>query len=479
MLVKFKTKYNNMAVPVRAAMWFMLCSIIPQVITVIMTTIFTRILSTNDYGISSNYSAWYNILSIFITLNLNCGVYNNAMLKYEDKRDEYTSSMMGLSLLLGIAGLTIIMLFHTQFSKIMTLPFSLLVCLALQCLLYNPYGCWMSRVKYEYNYKSLIKITLLVSILSPLLSVVFILFSENKAVGKVWGQNAIYIILGIVFYILAFSKSRKLYNKEYWTFALRFNLPLIPHYLSLVLLNQSDRVMITSMCGAVANGLYSVAYSAASLLLILNSGLTQALTPWCYSNMRDKQYHDTKKYILIICAVYAGIDLLFIMLAPEAIYILAGSKYAQAVYVIPPVATSMYLIFLYNIYSIFEFFYEKTKPVMVCSTLSAIMNIALNYYFIPRYGFLAAGYTTLVCYLVNALMHVIVLRKVFNQQNANIYALSIKNTFGIGLVLVFVSIAITALYPYTFVRWSVFAVVLIVVIIKREFFLKLLKTIKK
>lgn len=479
MLVKFKTKYNNMAVPVRAAMWFMLCSIIPQVITVIMTTIFTRILSTNDYGISSNYSAWYNILSIFITLNLNCGVYNNAMLKYEDKRDEYTSSMMGLSLLLGIAGLTIIMLFHTQFSKIMTLPFSLLFCLALQCLLYNPYGCWMSRVKYEYNYRSLIKITLLVSILSPLLSVVFILFSENKAVGKVWGQNAIYIILGIVFYILAFSKSRKLYNKEYWTFALRFNLPLIPHYLSLVLLNQSDRVMITSMCGAAANGLYSVAYAAASLLLILNSGLTQALTPWCYSNMRDKQYHDTKKYISIICVVYAGIDLLFIMLAPEAIYILAGSKYAQAVYVIPPVATSMYLIFLYNIYSIFEFFYEKTKPVMVCSTLSAIMNIVLNYYFIARYGFLAAGYTTLVCYLVNALMHVIVLRKVFNQQNGNIYAVSIKNTFGIGLVLVFISIVITALYPYTFVRWSVFAVVLIVAIIKREFFLKLLKTIKK
>ncbi|NCC00799.1 MAG: hypothetical protein EOM34_08985 [Clostridia bacterium] len=479
MLVKLKTKYNNMAVPVRAAMWFMLCSIIPQVITVIMTAIFTRILSTNDYGISSNYSAWYNIFSIFITLNLNCGVYNNAMLKYEDKRDEYTSSMMGLSLLLGIAGLTIIMLFHTQFSKIMTLPFSLLVCLALQCLFYNPYGCWMSRVKYEYNYKSLIKITLLVSILSPLLSVVFILFSENKAVGKVWGQNVIYIILGIVFYILAFSKSRKLYHKEYWTFALRFNLPLIPHYLSLVLLNQSDRVMITAMCGAAANGLYSVGYAAASLLLILNSGLTQALTPWCYSSMRDKQFHNTKKYISIICVVYAGIDLLFIMLAPEAIYFLAGSKYAQAVYVIPPVATSMYLIFLYNIYSIFEFFYEKTKPVMVCSTLSAVMNIALNYYFIPRHGFLAAGYTTLVCYLVNALLHVIVLRKVFNQQNGSIYAVSIKNTFGIGLVQVFISIAITALYPYTFVRWSIFAVVLVVAIIKRDFFLKLLKTIKK
>ena len=80
MVKKFRKKYESMALPVKAGMWFMICNIIPQVITVVMTTIFTRILSTNDYGISSNYSAWYGILSIFITLNLNCGVYNNAML---------------------------------------------------------------------------------------------------------------------------------------------------------------------------------------------------------------------------------------------------------------------------------------------------------------------------------------------------------------------------------------------------------------
>ena len=76
MIKKFRKKYESMALPVKAGMWFMICNIIPQVITVVMTTIFTRILSTNDYGISSNYSAWYGILSIFITLNLNCGVYN-------------------------------------------------------------------------------------------------------------------------------------------------------------------------------------------------------------------------------------------------------------------------------------------------------------------------------------------------------------------------------------------------------------------
>ena len=476
MIKEVRIKYESMALPVKAGMWFMICNIIPQVITVIMTTIFTRILSTNDYGISSNYSAWYSILSIFTTLNLNCGVYNNAMLKYEKDRDAYTSATMGLSILLGLIGLAIIMLFRDLLSQVMSLPVSLLICLALQCLLYNSYGCWISRVKYEYNYKNLIFVTLIVSICSPLLSVAFIYFSENKAVGKVWGQSAIYIILGVIFYVLAFSKNRKLYNKEYWTYALNFNLPLVPHYLSLVILNQSDRVMITSMCGASENGLYSVAYAAASLLLIFNSALTQSLTPWCYENMKSKNFDVMKKIINVVCCIYAGIDLLFITLTPEVIAILAGAKYAKAVYVIPPVASSMYLILLYNIYSIFEFYYEKTKPVMVCSMLSAGLNILLNYLFIPKYGYIAAGYTTLACYLFNSVMHIFVLRKIEKTQGGS--GVNIKGSFGTGLLLIIASIGVTCLYPFSTLRWSIFVIVGISVILKRKYFLNLVKTIR-
>lgn len=465
-----------MPLPVKAGMWFMICSIIPQVITVIMTTIFTRILSTSDYGISSNYWAWYNILSIFITLNLNAGVYNNAMMKYEKDRDAYTSATLGLSILLGMLGFAVLMIFRNPLSQIMSLPVSLLLCMALQCLLYNSYGCWVSRVKYEYNYKHLIIITLIVSILSPLLSVVFIFFSENKAVGKVWGQNAIYILLGVIFYVLAFSKNKKIYNKEYWSFALKFNLPLVPHYLSLIILNQSDRVMITSMCGASENGLYSVAYSAASLLLILNSSLTMTLTPWCYDNMKNHKFGAMKKTINVICCIYAGIDLMLIMLAPEAISILAGAKYAEAVYVIPPLASSMYLILLYNIYSIFEFYYEKTKPVMICSTLSAGLNILLNYLFIPKYGFIAAAYTTLACYLFNSVMHIFVLRVIESKLGG--VGVSVGGSFGIGLFLVLASIVITYLYPFPEFRWSIFIVVSVVVILKRDYFFALIKMIR-
>lgn len=467
MIKKLVDKYNNIATPAKAAFWFMVCSIIPQAINVLMTTIFTRILTTDDYGISSNYSAWYNVISIFISLSLYAGVYNNAMMKYKDKRDEFTSSMMGLSLLLGIGGLAIILIGRSLFSDWMSLPISLVVYMGVHCLLYNPYGCWVSRTRFEYNYKSLIKITLLVSIMSPAISLLLITLFKDKAVGKVIGQYLIYMVLGIVLYIKSIRKGGTLYNKEYWKFAIAFNVPLIPHYLSLVLLNQADRIMITHYSGSSANGVYSVAYSAASLILLFNTGVTQAMTPWIYAEMEKKNSESIRNICSVICLIYIVFDFCFILLAPEAIGILAGEKYKQAIYIIPPIAVSMYWILLYNIYSIIEFYYEKTKPVMLCSTISAILNVILNYFFIPKYGFTAAAYTTLASYLINALMHAIIIKNICRKKQSS-RTINIGVTLFLGVILVLFMVVALLLYTFNILRWGVLSVALLVVILNRQ-----------
>lgn len=467
MLKNILDQYKKMATPAKAAIWFMVCSIIPQVITVAMTTVFTRILSTDDYGISSNYYAWYNIINRFISLSLYCDVYNNAMAKYKEKRNEFTSAMMGLSLLLGVIGVTILTVFRNTFSNWMNLPVTLVIYMGLHCLFYNPYGCWVSRTRFEYNYRSLIKVTLLVSILSPLTSLIFIILFKDKAVGKVVGQYLIYLFLGLILYVRMISKCGKIYDKEYWKFAIRFNLPLIPHYLSSILLNQADRVMITSYCGASDNGLYSVAYSAASLILLFNTGVTQAITPWMYEQVKKKNYSVIRRICSIICFIYIICDFVFILLAPEIIGVLAGEKYKSAIYVIPPIAASMYFILLYNIYCIIEFYYEKTISVMVCSAVAAILNVGLNFIFIPKYGFIAAAYTTLICYLVNAVLHAAILKKICREEQLK-GVMSIGMMLALGGVLIGLMAMASMLYEYTLVRWIIIVSIGAIFVINRK-----------
>ena len=112
----------------------------------------------------------------------------------------------------------------------------------------------------------------------------------------------------------------------------------------------------------------------------------------------------------------ASIMIVFITLAPEAIYILAGAKYASAAYVIPPVAGSVVFLFLYTNFANIEFYYDYNKFTMYISMIGAALNIVLNYVFIKMFGYVAAGYTTFVCYLVYCIGHYIFVEHIIKKK---------------------------------------------------------------
>ena len=63
-------KYRSLPEAVKASLWFTICSILQKGISFITVPIFTRMLSTEEYGIISLFGAWQSILAIFATLNL-------------------------------------------------------------------------------------------------------------------------------------------------------------------------------------------------------------------------------------------------------------------------------------------------------------------------------------------------------------------------------------------------------------------------
>ena len=74
--------------------------------------------------------------------------------------------------------------------------------------------------------------------------------------------------------------------------------------------------------------------------------------------------------------------------------------YTSCVYVIPPLVMAMYFQITYTFLYDLEFFVKRTKIVAVASVIAAGLNVAMNFIFIPRFGFVAAAYTTLTSYFV-------------------------------------------------------------------------------
>lgn len=95
------------------------------------------------------------------------------------------------------------------------------------------------------------------------------------------------------------------------------------------------------------------------------------------------------------------------ILAPEVVAILAPGEYSEAMTLVPVIAASVFFMFMYSYCSNIEFYYEKTGLAAVASVLAAVLNVILNAVFIPLFGYRAAGYTTLACYVALGAAHYI------------------------------------------------------------------------
>ncbi|MBR1930277.1 MAG: oligosaccharide flippase family protein [Lachnospiraceae bacterium] len=399
-------KISNMPLPLKASFWFVVCSVIQKCITFITTPIFTRLLSTEDFGLISLFSSWQSILTVFFTLDLFGGVYNKAMIVYEDDKDGYTSSTLFLTTIICGVFFGIYLPFHNVINGLLGLgtPFIILMFLNItgNCgILF-----WTGRCRFDYRYKSIVILTLSSLVLSTAVSILLVLsVDENKALYRVIGMVIPPMAINLWCYIQLLRKGKKLINIAYWKYAVSYNLPLIPHYLSMQILNQSDRIMINTYCGSAYAGIYSVAYQLSFALNMFTNAIHASYAPWSYRKLKEGDFPEIKTITnAVLVSLLAGC-LVLSLFAPELIYILGGVNYAEAIWIVPPVAMSVFFNMSYNLIGVVAMYHEKTRFIMVGSLLAAGSNLILNRIFIPRFGFVAAGYTTMACYLIYFVAH--------------------------------------------------------------------------
>ena len=172
---------------------------------------------------------------------------------------------------------------------------------------------------------------------------------------------------------------------------------------------------------------------------------------------------NSKIYISVFMGLLAGVYLI----APELIWILGGEQYYEAKYVMPPVILACSFQFIYGMYVNIEIFAKQTFTISFGTLGAAMLNLYLNQWLIPRYGYIAAAYTTTVGYFVLLLFHYGIVR-VFIKENADLY--DKKFIVIVILLMVMLSCVSLVLYKYDFFRYLLlFAyIVAVVVVISRH-----------
>lgn len=464
----FLDKYKKLPVAAKASIWFVICSILQKGIAFISTPIFTRLMSTEQYGQVTIYNSWLEIIVIFGTLNLFYGVYNNALTKYPEEKEVATSSMQGLCTAITLLLLVIYLCTKKIINKLTGLSSTLFFLMIVETLFTPAYRFWYAKLRFQYKYRPLIVISLLISIFTAVGGVIAVSFSTEKGIAKIVSGVVVQLFIAIPIYFSIFRNGKKFYDKKYWSYALRFNLPLIPHYLSSTILNQSDRVMINSMCGTSQAGIYGLAYTIGMLSLIVEQAIMNTFTPYSYQKLKVEEYDSIKKYSSFFVIGIGIISVLFVAFAPEIVWILGGDRYIEGMWIIAPISASIFFRFICSLYSLIEFYYEENYFIMIASSMCAVINIIANYVGINKFGYLAPGYTTLGCFVLYALAHYIFSTKVLKKHTRKKSLFDNKIILFSSILVILGAMFTMILFNLKYIRYGILGVALLLVIFYRK-----------
>ena len=464
---KLKEKYAVMNQPVKAGVWFTASNILLRGISFITVPIFTRLLTTEDYGIVTLYQSWVTIIGILISLNVWTGGFNIGLTKHSDRTNDFVSAAQGLGVVFCLLFVFLTIVFIDQTSFLFGLSRIQTIFVVLQVLFSIPINIWMQKKRFNYSYKSVVLVSTIMSIINPLLGYILVISMEEKSLARIISFVILEIFLGTACFLKNKNGCNAFYNKDLWSFLFRFNIVLLPHYISTQILNQSDRVMIAKMCSNSEAGIYGVAYNFSMLMTLVTSGIESVVTPFTFKAMKTGAVKEIKKMMMIALSFIGFSAVVAMCVIPDLFSFLLPDAYYEAIYVIPVVVTAAFFQFLYPLFSNIELYYDKKKYVAIASCIGAVSNVGLNYIFIGIYGYIAAAYTTLFCYILFCVFHYYYMIYVLNENNA-VYVYDIKFILLISLLMLTAMFAIIEIYTNSLIRYFVVLCIVVIFILFRE-----------
>jgi len=384
-------------------------SIVSKLIAVALLPLYTRYLTTTDYGLAEVMFAAVVSASIVIRFGM-----LEALLRFYYKEEEVPDRVVATSFAALFWSATV--------AALIALPFAGLISEALldrsapDLARISIGGLWvltmmeylLTLFRLEERARAFFLTTILNVFAAIGLTVVLVVGAGEGARGLLigsYGSGAIFVVA------LVFIHRRRLslrFERPLLRRLLRFGLPTMPAELSLYALNFADRLIILRSAGAAEAGLYSLAVKFAQGVNVLVRGFQLAWPPLAYSIRDDDEAR--RFYATVVSLFVAGCAFVVAgmwLLSRWIVRILAAPEFFGSYKAIGLVATGVTLYALYMVLVVILGRTGRTEFNFPATAAALVANIALNLALVPSLGIVGAGLALVASYLVVlALMYV-------------------------------------------------------------------------
>lgn len=268
--------------------------------------------------------------------------------------------------------------------------------------------------------------TILLKVFVLLFTVMMFFLYEKSFRSVVYAMAFAEIVNGTILYFIAIfplKLSLKNLDKVLLKRMLAFGLPLIPASLLSWMLTSMDKIMLRTMCDYTELGLYTAAFKIVSILGIVQTCFTLFWTPVAYRWYEEKV--DNKQFELVnkLVAVVMTIMCMGLLLFKDLVALVLGGDFRAAIYIFPFILLYPIMYTMSEATAVGIGFSRKTQYTIVVSTVSGVLNIALNYLLIPHFGGVGAAIATGISYLIFFWVRTLISRKLWYKFPLNDYVI--------------------------------------------------------
>lgn len=409
---------------------FTLGNIGSRMISFFLIPLYTNVLTTSQYGTVDLVTTISTVAGPMLTLNIAESVMRFGLDKDADKEKntQCGSIVLFIAMIVGVILIPICQHISGVSDYAIYVYFYVISLSASQLFLCDLRG---KELLLQYSFGNILQ-TLMIAILNILFLLVFKMETGGYLLAYIIANFivAIYaVIAGKGYKAFSSHKTDRYKLRE----MIRYSVVLIPNTFMWWIMNSSDRVMVTYMIGAAANGIYAVSYKLPTLVSTLTGIFNQA---WSYSAIREEGTSDETEYnnkmfrTLAAIAFIMGLGLLLLTKPFLKIYV-SDSYYEAWKYTPFLIIGCVYLTlgtFMATSYTV----HKDSFGYLFSGLFGATFNILLNFILIPVIGVYGAALATCISYIA------VFIFRVFHTRKYIKYDIMYKE-FILGSLLMFLS----------------------------------------
>lgn len=392
-----------------------------KVLVLLLMPIYTRLLSTAEFGTADLISQTANLLIPIAAVGICDGIFRFTLDAVKDKKKVLST---GMTILLcgsiAICGVVQILRLFAPLSNYVFL-------IAAYVIAANVHLAFANFIRAEGRNVLFAVQGIINTALTVILNILFLIVipkylpslisdpSEARCVGYVL---SVVVADGLLCVILFFaarlyrSISFKSVDKRIAVDMLKFSIPYIPTTIMWLITSVSDRYMVTGFRSVEENGLYAVSYKLPTMLSLVSGVFIEA---WHFSAVKDA---DDKERSAFFGAVYDNfMSFMFmcgsLIIAGAQIFtrILVDDSYFMSWQYVPILVIATTFSTLVSFMGSVYFLKKKSAVSMLTAMAGAITNIVLNLALIPFFGAMGAAVATLSCYVLVYIIRAVNTRK--------------------------------------------------------------------